>query len=246
MSAVIDLNADLGEGCGSDAALLQLITSCSIACGGHTGDAASIERALADGAEAGVALGAHPSYPDRAGFGRTKIDISNDDLAASLRQQIDGIAEIATRLGVRLSHIKPHGALYHAADGDAEIASMLAELARDIDAGLYGPPGGALARRADAFAVPFAAEGFADRGYRPDGRLLPRGEPGATLAADAAASQALAIARGETIETSDGATIRIAARTICLHGDDPHALANACAVRSALDAAGVTLKAPFA
>lgn len=246
MSAVIDLNADLGEGCGADSALLELVTSCSIACGGHAGDGETMARALADGAEAGVALGAHPSYPDREGFGRRPLDMTGDELASSLRKQIEDIAAVADRLGLRLAHIKPHGALYHAADTAPQIAEELARLAQAVGAGLYGPPGGALETAAGAAGVPFAAEGFADRGYGADGRLLPRGEPGATLGPAEAAAQARALARGGEIATRAGPPIRTPARTICLHGDDPRALENARAVRAALDTDGIELKAPFA
>jgi len=241
----IDLNADLGEGCGADDDLLRLVTSCSIACGGHAGDAESMTRAVASAAARGVALGAHPAYPDPENFGRVSLDIGAAALEAALAEQIGRLAEIARDEGAALRHVKPHGALYHDADRDGDLAALVVRLA-PAGAGIYGPPGGALEAAARDRGAPFAAEGFADRGYGADGRLAERGEPGATIEDPKdAAAQALDLAHGRVL-TIGGDILRLSPRTLCLHGDAPGAVARSRAVRAAFEAAGVDLRAPFA
>ncbi|MEO1309563.1 MAG: 5-oxoprolinase subunit PxpA [Pseudomonadota bacterium] len=247
MTGTIDLNADLGEGCAYDAEILALVSSCSIACGGHAGDAATMDEALARASEAGVACGAHPGFPDKEHFGRRHLDLPAAELRSSLREQLEAIADVAARRGVPLAHVKPHGALYHAADQDAAIAAMIVELAGEhLDsAAAYGPPGGALERAAHARGIRFVSEGFADRLYQANGKLTPRSEQGAVIAdANACAAQALSIAREGRASLSGGTTVAVPVRTICLHGDKPEALANARAVRAALDRADIRVERP--
>lgn len=250
---VIDLNADAGEtgpGCpmGDDDALLPHVTSANIACGGHAGDEASMARTVALAVRFGVAVGAHPSYPDREGFGRREIAIAPDDLRASLLGQVRALATVTARAGVAIRHLKPHGALYHRAAGDPAIAAIVAEVARATGptVAVVGPPGSALLAAALAIGLPAVAEAFADRAYEPDGTLRARHHPDALLADPAAAAaQALGIATAGSVLTRDGRTIPVAARTLCVHGDTPGAPAIAAAVRAALEAAGIAV-APMA
>ena len=236
----IDLNADVGEGMAADAALLALVSSCSIACGGHAGDRDSMTTAIAGARRHGVAIGAHPSYPDREGFGRRSRFLTGDALLDSLHTQIGEFAEACTAGGDVMRHIKPHGALYNdAAEDDALAAIVVRACAAAPDApALWGPPGSALQRAARAAGLEFRAEAFADRGYGAGGRLLPRGEAGALLEPAAAARQAVSIARCEPV-----AGTVIAADTLCVHGDSPAAGAIAQAVCDALREAGVQIRA---
>jgi len=229
----IDLNADVGEDAG-DGPLYPLISSANVACGGHAGDEASMRVAVRAAVAHGVAIGAHPSYPDRAGFGRVRIEIDADRLAASIAEQVASLARIATALGARLAHVKPHGDLYNAAASDpgiaAAIASGVGRVSRDLI--LVGLAGSAslAAWRGAGFRV--AAEGFADRGYEPDGTLVPRTRAGALIVDPmAAAAQAVALAREGRCET------------ICVHSDTPGAAVILAAVRRALESAGFAIRA---
>jgi UPF0271 protein len=247
----IDLNADLGElpgaeGAALDEAVLRAVTSCSVACGGHAGDGEAMGRTLRAARAAGVAAGAHPSYPDREGFGRRRVEMPLPALREAVEGQVEALTAAARTEGVALRHLKPHGALYNEAHADEGLAEMLAEVCAARSLALYGPPGGALARAAGAAGVAFVPEGFADRRYLPDGRLTPRGRPGAVIDDEGAqARQALSLARGEPVE-AEGGRLSLRVRTICLHGDTPGAAASAKALRTALEAAGVTVAAPDA
>lgn len=241
----IDLNADVGEGLETaDAAILPLITSANIACGGHAGDLRTMRATVALAVEHGVAIGAHPGYPDREGFGRRAIDISEEALRASLREQLETLAAVATEAGARIAHVKPHGSLYNQAAADPTVARLLAEVVRawDPDVVLVGLAGSASLAAGREAGLAVAAEGFADRAYEPDGSLRPRSRAGA-MHEDAAvvAAQAVAIARDGQAPLEGGGSVAVAAETLCLHGDEPGAVDNARAVRAALRAAGVTL-----
>jgi UPF0271 protein len=233
----LDLNADVGEGQGDDAALLALVTSANVACGFHAGDARTMRETVRVAAELGVAVGAHPSYPDRAGFGREPRTLPPADVRADVLYQVGALQALCRAAGVALVHVKPHGALYNQAAQDealaAAIASAAAAVSRDLVlVGLAGSR--AMRAAAQAHGLHFAAEGFADRRYRADGTLLPRSEPGAVLTDPAAvAEQALALAQRGDVDT------------LCLHGDTPGALEHARAVRAALAAAGIAVR-PFA
>lgn len=244
----IDLNADVGERddlAAVEEELLEVVTSVNVACGGHAGDAGTMERVVRAALARGVAVGAHPSYPDREGFGRRVLPMPPDALAVSVAEQVAALRGVAERCGARLAHVKPHGALYNAAAKDPILARAIAVgVARVAPGGvLVGLAGSEmLAAFAEAgFAV--AAEAFADRGYEADGSLTPRGRPGALKAsAGEAAAQALSIAlRGEVV-SAGGSRVPVDAKTICLHSDTPGAVAFARAIAARLREAGVVLR----
>ncbi len=225
------LNLDLGELPDEPEALYACADLAHLACGGHAGDEASMAESLARCRRHGTRAGAHPSYPDREGFGRRTLELRPAALAATVEEQCARLAALARRAEIRLTSVKPHGALYHAADADPALAEAVLEgalHALGAEATLVGPAGGALAAAAAARGVAFAREGFADRAMRREGgrwRLVPRSEPGALLVDPAAvAAQARAFAESGEFET------------LCLHGDTPGALALARAVRATLDA----------
>ena len=234
---MIELNSDIGEGC-NDAALMPYLTRVSIACGGHTGDAASMAAALRLAAEYGAAVGAHPSYPDRAGFGRRALAASAEDIAAWITQQTEALAEQAMRLGLRLAHVKPHGALYNVAAQDRCVAEAVAQAvaAFDGELTLVALSGSQLVAAGRAAGLAVLNEAFADRRYQASGQLVSRETEGALVTdPDTAAQQACALARGEPVATLDGAALRVRAETLCLHSDTPNALNIARAVHAALN-----------
>jgi len=247
----IDLNADVGEGFGAwtmgqDADLLALVTSVNVACGFHAGDPLVMDRTVAAAARAGVALGAHPGYPDLRGFGRRPMSASPEEVETDVLYQVGALLGFARAHGARLVHVKPHGALYNQAALDEELARAVARgTARAgrhlILVGLAGSA--AMRRAAEAEGLRFAAEAFADRAYDDDGTLRSRRLPGAVITdAEAAARQAVSIARDGRVRSAEGADVRVEADTLCLHGDTPGAVANARAVGQALRAAGIALK----
>ena len=247
MTARIDLNADLGEGMANDRALMALVTSCNIACGGHAGDETTMRAALELARSNSVSAGAHPAYPDKANFGRSPMDLPDAALHDTLVEQITHLSEIAGSVGVTVNHVKPHGALYHSAESDAALARLLAQTVAGLNPSLrlVGPPESALEQAADAAGLAFLAEGFADRAYDRTGRLVPRSTPGAVLAdAEASAAQAVSIATQGHVEAIDGTRIELDIQTLCLHGDTPGALDRARAVRAALKAAGLEVAPP--
>jgi UPF0271 protein len=232
-----ELNADIGEGC-DDAGLMPYLDRVSIACGGHTGDATSMAAALRLAAEHGVVVGAHPSYPDRAQFGRREMAASADEIAAWVTQQIDALAEQAAQLDLRLAHVKPHGALYNTAARDAGVARAIAQAVAAVDPALIlvGLSGSQLIGAGQAAGLAVMNEAFADRRYQTSGRLVSRETPGALIVDPRlAAAQAVALANGQAIDTLGGGRIRVAADTICLHSDTPDALNIARAVHAALN-----------
>lgn len=248
----IDLNADLGETTdgvptADDAAMFALISSASVACGGHAGDDASMREAVARAASAGVAVGAHPSFVDRAGFGRTALAVDPTELRGQVRAQLRALVDA----GADLRYVKPHGALYHVVTRDADAADAVVAAIADTAAGVgrplpvLGMPG-EIVRAATAAGLPFVAEAFLDRGYLPTGGLVPRAEPGALLDdPDVVAARAVRLAVEGVVEAVDGALLRADAASLCVHGDSPGAVAMARAVRAALDAAGVAVRAPW-
>ena len=232
----MELNADIGEGC-DDAGLMPYLTRVSIACGGHVGDAASMATALRLTADHGVAAGAHPSYPDRIQFGRRALAASADEIAAWVTQQTEALAEQAARLNMRLTHVKPHGALYNVAARDAGVARAIARAVAAIDPALalVGLAGSQLIAAGQAAGLAVLNEAFADRRYQPSGRLVSRETAGALIVDPAdAAEQARMLAAGRAVATLGGGAVRIRADTICLHGDTPGALNIAHAVHRAL------------
>ncbi len=229
----LDLNADLGEGVTDDEGLLAVVTSANVACGFHAGDVPTM-RAVCEGAAArGVVVGAQVSYADREHFGRRHLDVADDVLQGWVEEQVGTLAELARAAGTEVAYVKPHGALYNrVADDDEQAAAVLAGSG---SLPVLGLPGSAVLRRAAADGRVTVAEGFPDRGYTPEGRLVPRDRPGALVeGADAVAAHAVALARGEGDR---------AVRSLCVHGDSPGAVATAHAVRQALTAAGVRVRA---
>lgn len=232
---MIELNADIGEGHDDDA-LMPYLARASIACGGHCGDAASMRAALRRCAEHGVAAGAHPSYPDRAGFGRRRLAGSPDEVARWVAEQTETLAEAAAKLGLALAHVKPHGALYNDAADDAALARAVVEGVVRVDRRLavVGLSGSHLVSAARAAGLAALNEAFVDRRYQTSGRLVSRETPGAVIGEpDAAAAQALALAVGAPL-AAEGGTVRITAETLCVHSDTANALNIARAVHRAL------------
>lgn len=248
-AATIDLNADLGEDPralaeGLDAALLDVVTSANVASGGHAGDEATMRAVVRLARERGVAVGAHPSYPDRAGFGRTEIALTPAEIESTVAEQVAALGEVARAQGVALTHVKPHGALYHAAARRPAVAEAVARGAARWSRALVlvGPAGSTALAAWRALGFRAAGEAFADRRYEPDGALRSRALPGALLTEpEEAVHQALEVARDRRVTTADGGRWAVAAETLCLHGDTPGAPVLARAVRAALLGAGVRL-----
>src|SRR6185436_7938879 len=183
MSRAIDLNADVGEGCGQDAALMPLISSANIACGGHAGDTDSMQEAVALALAHGVAIGAHPSFPDRERFGRRDMQLSARELHECIVAQIESLVSVAQKQGTRLRHVKPHGALYNMAARDAELAETVVTAIRSVEPSLmlFGLAGSVMLTVAERLGLRAISEAFADRAYRPDGSLQPRNERGSVI-----------------------------------------------------------------
>lgn len=248
--ARVDLNADLGERSdGADAALLALVSSANIACGWHAGGATMMQQCVAWALARGVAIGAHPSFPDRDNFGRTEMRLPAQDIHSGVLYQIGALAAIAAARGARLAHVKPHGALYNMAARDAALADTIVAAVRAFDPalavfGLAGSELVAAARRAGLRAV---EEVFADRGYQADGSLVPRGRPGALIGdEERALAQTLHMVRDGKVRAVDGSWVAVTAHTVCLHGDGAHALAFARRIRARLDREGVAIVASHA
>lgn len=245
----IDFNCDLGEGCGSDAAIVPLISSASIACGGHAGDATSMAEAVALCERHGVAIGAHPSYEDRAGFGRHDMDVPVDAISALVTTQVAALAGVCMAADARLHHVKPHGALYNRAARDPAVAIAIATAVHAFDPRLilYGLSGSCLTAAGTAVGLRVAHEVFAERRYDADGRLAPRGTPGAVIEAqDDALAQVRSLVEDGVVIARDGTRVPLRADTLCLHGDRPDAAAFARSLRRALEAACVDIRAPGA
>lgn len=250
MNRTIDLNADMGEYFDArqqkvEATLMPLVSSCSIACGGHAGNADTM-RATARLAKAhGVSAGAHPSYPDRESFGRRSIAIDDDALLSALEQQIENLQIILNQEGLMLRHVKPHGALYNDAARSAGLAATIITAVRMAAPGaaIVGPPGSELERAAKKAEQPFIAEGFIDRLYQLDGSLTPRKSPGAIISdMEERARQALTIAKGGALTLAEG-VLSLNVQTLCIHSDSPGAVETANAVRRALEAEGFAIQA---
>ncbi len=254
----MDINADLGESpealaSGSDRELMRFISSANVACGGHAGDEATMKQTLMDARELNVAVGAHPSYPDRANFGRVAMPLSAEEIERSVREQIMSLAQAAAALGMRIAHVKPHGALYHAsrdrgvaeAIGRAAIsATMNAAMNLDQQLVMVGQAGSPALEHWRAMGLRCAAEAFADRAYENDGTLRSRNLPGALLdTPDRAAEQALEIALHHRVLTAGHQQRPITANTLCIHSDTPNAIVIAREVKLRLTAAGVAVHA---
>lgn len=222
-----DLNADLGEGGDSDRALLQLVSSANIACGFHAGDAQTMLQSVRWAKEFGVAIGAHPSFPDRENFGRTAMQLPPETVYAQMIYQIGALKSLAESEGERLAHVKPHGMLYNQAAVEAPLADAIARAVKAIDADLIlvGLAGSESIRAAARHGLRTREEVFADRGYLSSGALVPRSQPGAMIEEEARAmQQTLTMVKEGRVESVSGEWVAVNAQTVCLHGDGAHAL----------------------
>jgi UPF0271 protein len=250
----VDLSADVGEASDDDGiaverALLGVVTSAHVACGGHAGDEASMRATVEAALAAGVHVGAHPSYPDRLGFGRRPMDMQTGDLSSSLAAQLGALVAVTDSLGTKVHSVKPHGALYgEVARGGAPYDLLLSVMHEQCgaDTALVLPAASPAVALATGAGVTVLQEGFADRAYAPDGGLVARHEPGSVYGDPALAqAQARELVTHGTVRASDGTRLTFEVDTICVHGDSPHALAMAQAVRAACIAAGVVVRAPL-
>jgi 5-oxoprolinase (ATP-hydrolysing) subunit A len=246
-----DLNCDMGESfgaytIGADEAVMPSITSANVACGYHGGDPGVMRRTIRLARDAGVAVGAHPGFPDLQGFGRRDMRVSRRDAEDLVLYQIGALAAIARSEGVRLSHVKPHGALYNMAVRDRSLADAIARAVAAFDPSLilFALPNSELARAGEAAGLKVAFEGFADRAYEPDGSLTPRSRVGAVIHdLDVVVQRAVRLIVNGDVITSDGSTLAMHVDTICVHGDTPGAQTLARAIRTGLERAGVTVMA---
>lgn len=253
MPRSVDLNSDLGESFGAwsmgdDAALLRLVSSANVACGFHAGDASTMLATCREAAANGVTVGAHVSYRDLAGFGRRAMDVPSGELRDEVLYQLSALAGLARVAGTGVRYVKPHGALYNRIVADEHQARAVVDAVAAFDPrlALLGLAGSAVERAADEAGLRFVREAFVDRGYRSDGTLVPRGEPGALLSDDAViAERVVRMVRERVVRAVDGADIPVVVDSLCVHGDTPGAVAMARAVRGALAAAGVEV-GPFA
>jgi UPF0271 protein len=251
MMVSIDLNSDLGESfgrwsLGNDIDVMRSITSANIACGFHAGDPRVMRETVRLAKAAGVAIGAHPGFPDLVGFGRRNIAASPQEVEDFVIYQVGALAGMAAAEQTKLQHVKPHGALYNMAIRDARLAEAIARGVAAIDRALilFGLPGSELARAADAVGLKVAAEGFADRAYEPDGSLTPRERPGAVIHDPGhVVRRAVRMAQSGVVTATNGLDIEMRVDTICTHGDTPGSHDLVHRIREALERAGIDIKA---
>lgn len=247
----IDLNADLGEGfgpwaMGDDAAMFGLVTSANIACGGHASDPETMFTALQRALRHGVCIGAHPGYADMAGFGRRIVPMAAADIGRMVAAQVGALTGVAAMAGATVTYVKPHGALGNLAAADPVVAGAIVDAVQRLGPGLaiLAISGTALEQVARAAGLPVYSEVFADRAYLPDGQLVPRSHPGAVIHdAETAADRLLGFLDTGLMPVLEGPPIRLAAQSICVHGDSPGAVRMAATIRDRLTAAGVVLAA---
>ncbi len=223
----VDLNADLGEGCANDQALLQLVSSANIACGFHAGDAQTMRQSVRWAMEYGVAIGAHPSFPDRENFGRTAMQLPPETVYAQVLYQLGALAAIVKAEGGIMQHVKPHGMLYNQAALDSQLADAIAQAVKAVDPSLrlVGLAGSELIRAGERVGLVTRQEVFADRRYQGDGTLVPRNQPDALIESDdLALSQTLDMVQRHQVQARDGNWVPVQADTVCVHGDGAHAL----------------------
>lgn len=252
MTLQIDLNSDLGESfgpwtMGDDAAMLGIVTSANVACGGHAGDPQTMHRTLRVARQQGVKVGAHPGYADREGFGRRIIPMSHDDIGLLVASQVGSLQAIAALAGTAVHYVKPHGALGNLAADDTGVARAIVQAVKAISPSLaiLAISGTVLEHEARDAGVTVYSEVFADRGYTPGGRLVPRNQPGAMIYDPAqAVDRLLRWLESGRMQVVGGDPIALAGHSICVHGDSPGAVEMARAIRARLQAEGVTI-APF-
>ena len=244
----LDLNADLGEGMPGDEALLDIVSSASIACGGHAGDAETMRRTLRAAKARGVAVGAHPGFADRENFGRRRLILPPEELDEQVSSQVRLLVEIAEEEGVDVRYLKLHGALANMAAEEPAVAALcFASVAGLVpDLAILAIDNSAQVEVAEALGYPVVLEAYADRAYLPDGLLVPRSAPGAVLHdAEAIAERAVRLAKSGELVAIDGSIIATRATSLCIHGDTAEAVAIARAVRHALEAEGIAVSAPY-
>ena len=245
----LDLNADIGESFGAynlghDALLMPAITSASVACGFHAGDPGVMRETVALARQHGVAVGAHPGFPDLVGFGRREMRATPREVEDFVVYQIGALAAMAAAQGIRLQHVKAHGALYNIAVRDAAVADAIARATAAVDSSLilFGLPGSQLIAAGRRAGLRTAREGFADRAYRADGTLVPRAEPGAVIDdPEIVVSRAVSMVREREVSAIDGSRVALEVETICVHGDTPGAAMLASRIRQELIDAGVSV-----
>lgn len=243
---MIDLNADVGEGCNSDVELLTLVSSANIACGFHAGDALMMLACVRESLKNGVAVGAHPSFPDRDNFGRTAMQLPPETVYAQTLYQVGALAAIVQAEGGLLRHVKPHGMLYNQAATDSVLADAIARAVLAVNPALIlvGLAGSELIRAGERLGLPTRQEVFADRGYQASGQLVPRSQPGALIAnEEQALAQTLEMIQRGRVRSIEGQWTSVNAQTVCLHGDGEHALAFARRLRAAFAAQGIIVQA---
>ena len=244
----VDVNGDVGEGIGQDALLMPSLTSANIACGRHAGDVGTMTETIGLALAAGVAIGAHPGFDDRAHFGRRELAVPPAEIVSLVAHQIHDLVGIATAAGARVTHVKPHGALYNMAARDRHLAHAVAEGVAAVDRSLvlFGLSGSELIRAGEEAGLRTASEAFADRGYRSDGSLIPRDAEGAVLHdPDAVVARAVAMVRDQAVTAFDGTPVALRVDTLCVHGDTPGAAALAARLRHALFSAGIAVTSAF-
>ncbi|HCM1974959.1 TPA: 5-oxoprolinase subunit PxpA [Salmonella enterica subsp. houtenae serovar 47:z36:-] len=238
----IDLNADLGEGCDSDGELLTLVSSANIACGFHAGDAQTMLTCVREALKNGVAIGAHPSFPDRDNFGRTAMVLPPETVYAQMLYQIGALGAIVQAQGGVMRHVKPHGMLYNQAAKDPHLAQAIAKAVHDYDPSLIlvGLAGSELIRAGKRYRLVTRQEVFADRGYQADGSLVPRMQPGALIHDEGQAlAQTLDMVQAGRVKSVTGVWTTVTAQTVCIHGDGEYALAFARRLRAAFNARNI-------
>ncbi|THD55792.1 5-oxoprolinase subunit PxpA [Enterobacteriaceae bacterium ML5] len=241
---IVDLNADLGEGCANDEALLQRVSSANIACGFHAGDALTMQQSVRLAMKYGVAIGAHPSFPDRENFGRSAMQLPPETVYAQVVYQLGALAAITRAEGGKMIHVKPHGMLYNQAATDAVLADAIARAVFDVDPTLrlVGLAGSELIRAGERAGLQTRQEVFADRRYQSNGALVPRSQPDAMIDSDQQAlEQTLTMVQQQKVLSLEGVWVPVKADTVCLHGDGEHALTFAMRLREAFDEQGIEI-----
>ena len=241
---IVDLNADLGEGCANDEALLQRVGSANIACGFHAGDALTMQQSVRLAMKYGVAIGAHPSFPDRENFGRSAMQLPPETVYAQMVYQLGALAAITRAEGGKMIHVKPHGMLYNQAATDAVLADAIARAVFDVDPTLrlVGLAGSELIRAGERAGLQTRQEVFADRRYQSNGALVPRSQPDAMIDSDQQAlEQTLTMVQQQKVLSREGVWVPVKADTVCLHGDGEHALTFAMRLREAFDEQGIEI-----
>jgi 5-oxoprolinase (ATP-hydrolysing) subunit A len=247
----IDINSDIGESfgaykIGNDAGLMKSITSANIAAGFHGGDPSVLRETIRLAKAHGVAVGAHPGFPDLVGFGRRELNVTAREAEDMVLYQVAAVAGVAAAEGVRIQHVKPHGALFNMAVRNAELSAAIARAVAALDRGLilFGLPGSEILGAGRAAGLRVAAEVFADRAYEADGSLASRRKPGSVIHdADAVVARAVRMVKERTVIATDGSVVALDADTICVHGDTPGSDALAAKIRAGLESAGIIVKA---